>query len=505
MKKTKIIVSLILVIAMLSTALLSFAGCSKKKDSTATVAEKALNKSLSAYAPFNNNFVYDEKGAYKSTVTIDGSKISLVSSEYGDTDMLNGMFSSMALVLTGTTNGSDFLANLLLTSEGNDVINGDIIFKDNKLVLDCENILGEDAIGIDLNNFTENFKNSPLSELFGMSEDDIEGAFNTFPSYMSSDDTAYITEKLTEIYKNSIKDNYTLTKTTEKVTVDETEVQATVIKIEITSANIIAIIKNAVEEIKADEKLCSVINSIFSSYIGYSVDEDIWTELSDELTEIYEEIEESGITATARCCINKGYLLLADISFTAEDETASASLSFGADPSKANKIELTVTSDGQTVVVAWIVDENTSDNYKAHLEVDMPAEISIASVTLKPMTFEYSKKNGNFALSVEIPSSFAISVKGVFSTTKNSVLFSLNEVVAKVPGEYSLDLVTYTVKLGAELKIEKISNADITLPEYSDLLEMNEEALSELITKINAFVEQFGFAESPAPDYDYEY
>lgn len=504
MKTTKIIVSLILVIAMLSTAVLSFAGC-KKKESTATVAEKAFNKTLSAYAPFENNFVYDEKGAYKSTVTIDGSKISVLSSEYGGADMLNGAFAEMALVLTGTVNASDLLANILLTSGGEEVINGDLFFKDNKFVVDCDALLGEKAVGVDLSTFSEKLKDSPLAELLEITEEDIAEIKNVISSTADSADANYITEKLAEIYKNATKDNLTITKSNEKITVDGTEIKANVIKMDLTSENLIAIIKKAVEEIKADEKLCTIINTAAATLVATSSDADVIAELEKALEEVYAEIEEFGLVATARCCISKGYLVLADLAVTADGKTANASLSFGADPSKANKIELSVTFDKQTAVVAWVVDENTADNYKAHLEISVPMDLSMSSVTLKPMSFEYSKKNGNFALSIEIPSSFSASVKGVFKTDKTSVLFSLSEVVAKVPGEYSLNLITYTVKLGVEIKIEKLSKADITLPEYSDILEMNEEAISDLMEKIYAFAEQFGLAGQPEPDYDYAY
>ena len=546
MKRFTKTLSIILVFALLISAL-SLTGCKLKKASSKDqVLENAINKTLTAINPYPSTFDSSIDNA-KASLLFDAQKLSITSN--GEEMALPEAIKSLLLEISATSDGKALMEEILLKSGDESVLNIGLYIKDNKVALLCEQLLGAAVYGVDLSTFAENLPESTIGTMFGVTEEDVKELENTL-SQIPNSEYQNLAEELEKILDSAIEKNYTSTTKKEDVKIFDTTVSAQVIRLEITSKNLADMLKDIVEGVKSSKTVMGFINDMSSAFAGLEdtltgvVPESEGTDAStndifDGVEEVYAEIEKSGVFAKASFAINNGYLIYADARLGQEksstDTTTSApatttspslegvigglfgddytekseealdffvSLTFGEDPSKTSKIVADISINGQNVSVSWVIDENTANTYKGKLTIAF--EMSGAEISFTPLSLTLDKTNGKFNVSANLKemAGFSLSLEGSLNTTKDSLAFTLDKIDYSMANDF-MGETSFSITLGLEFKIEKASGS-IKLPEYKDILTLTEEELMEIMASVEEFAQSLSellpFFGTAAPD-----
>lgn len=496
----KRISSIFLVAVMLLAVIAVVVGCAPKKKSASNELADAFEKTLTAITPYQSAFLFDEKEAYKGTLTLDGNDISLSMTQAGATMDMGKIFEGMLLSMSFASDSSVSFVNLLAKIAGESILDADFYVKGNEIAISEGSVLGEGFFGTDYSKLSEKLGDSALGQLGGITEDDLNEVFATDVVY-SGDDLIYMSEKFAAILSSELKANGAIKVSNEDITVAGEQIKAKVYKLELTPEVTAIILKSAVTKFFDDKKASSIVEAAYNATMtneDKAFSESL-AEMLGELDESLEDLKKTEFNVNASCAISGGYLVTAMVDAVYEGEKYYVEACFGADPSTTKEISVSAVIDGQTMAMIWNIEENTASRYEGKLSMKMGS----GGLDVKFDLFSYSidKQSGDFEIDADFSAiadgDYKFNLKGSLVTTTNSLTFTLTSASLTMPE------IKYDVTLGVEFKLEKTEEKP-TMPEYKDILDLTKEELTEIATNAEAFahsiMEMFGIGGEAMPE-----
>ena len=546
MKKTIIIISVVLVLAIAATAaILIF------KKSPATPLEKiedAFEKSYDAAEKANADAI--TKGeSFKSSgsLEISADVSQLLKSAGLDLDL------SAMLKLYMDTKNARFADELAVNVNGQKIIDALLAGNGKNIAVKSESILGPEAYGITFADFFEKFDDSVFGPdgaySVGLSSDEIKeqlsaGIRDTFELTLDSVElTAELealsekrTEEFKEVLYTSLETNATFAEADGTLTIAGVDVRTTDISIIMTEEQTYKVLLDVLNFVKESEEFKELFiasyeitgahtvddsiggNSVYdylkdlsdtpedayNEFIG-SIDELI-SEINAELEEISEneaesseetEGEENTLTISFNISKDNGELIGINLSITSEENIIEMEVKFGPSSADIDQIsftgkndDLTDSMDPDTVTLEYVVNEDSDDCYKVSVNMrnveyyDYDGEID-EEVDALEATLEWDKEDYDFKLILNATTegeTNKINLGGTYKPEDDKSTLTITSIGAQ----------GITLRVGEIKFIVRYSDTAPEIGEFTEVLDMSEAEVDEVIATFEEFEEYIG-------------
>lgn len=546
MKKTIIIISVVLVLAIAATAaILIF------RKSPATPLEKiedAFEKSYDAAEKANADAI--TKGeSFKSSgsLEISADVSQLLKSAGLDLDL------SAMLKLYMDAKNAKFADELAVNVNGQKIIDALLAGNGKNIAVKSESILGPEAYGITFADFFDKFDDSVFGPdgaySVGLSSDEIKeqlsaGIRDTFELTLDSVELTAeleaLSEKLTEEFKEvlytSLETNATFAEADGMLTIAGVDVRTTDVSIIMTEDQTYKVILDVLNFVKESEEFKELFiasyeingahtiddsiggNSVYdylkdlsdtpedayNEFIG-SIDELI-SEINAELEEISEnEVESSeetdgennSLTISFNISKDNGELIGINLSITSEENIIEMEVKFGPSSADIDQIsftgkndDLTDSMDPDTVTLEYVVNEDSDDCYKVSVNMrnveyyDYDGEID-EEVDALEATLEWDKEDYDFKLILNATTegeTNKINLGGTYKPEDDKSTLTITSIGAQ----------GITLRVGEIKFIVRYSDTAPEIGEFTEVLDMSEAEVDEVIATFEEFEEYIG-------------
>ena len=481
--------------ALAALTALTFASCGSKKTAMETV-EAAADKSYTQLTEKSDLVNKLEKVANDGSIELKMdvgtllqafapvSGLDLTASIKGYSDADGGRSALRADILSGGTSIADLL----------------LYMADNSISVSSNALFGNDVYGFSTDNFLSAFNNSQFGEdgyfSLGISAEDISAAIDSVDNYaVRAEKVTALEETVNDVWDGLkddvyalIEDNGTNTTSDATLSVGGKDVKTTDVNFTYTGDQIADIIKGALELAKDNDDVKEILDAMLEMMKSYYPSEEMYDlpavdELMDTLNgaldegldsidDIREDLADFKFSFTMHIGKSSQELigLTVDISENANSVVMKAV--FGPSVNDIDEISFSVDYkdeyESHEMWIKYIVTEDTNDTYRAELSYNMDGDkADLAEI-------EWNKKSGELDASVTFEGE-TVSIKGKLLNEKDSITLAVNSVTAQ----------GVTVDVG---EIALILSTNDTMPTngaYTDILAMDEYAISDLLNEIS--------------------
>lgn len=403
-------------------------------------------------------------------------------------------------VLYINSNAGTFADILKVNAQGQEIVVN--LYGDNgEIAVKVPAVLGDTAYGLNLNTLMEDLKNSPIWEMTGMSFEDLEKQLGIdFDEVMNSvSGTMETISGSIETIFDKIMAHVDVTTTQGKVTVNGTEVDATIITYSFDEQDLKNIAFDLIDwAVKLVEDMAKELSDSLGSVMFGEFDvEDLMgqmnvDEIKNQVTEALESIDME-FSLAMNINASTGYLMSANALFDATIEgvkgSVYADLVLGVDPSTSNKYTLDVggaSPEGEKAGFLVTIDRDLDQAVQV-TTLTVARYYNTESVNILTGSLTYNTSNYEFVLAGEA-GRYNLRVDGMFKATDKVLELGVDKVALN-------DEVT---NVDLTVKFETINGSEVPkMPSYKNPLKMNMAELMELLQGL-------GLGGAPEyPDYDY--
>ena len=409
-------------------------------------------------------------------------------------------------MLDGTASAkvyTDISANKMAVTAGirldqSEALDASLFISEDSISVASEWLLGEDAYGVDLKKFSQNFENSE----FGIDgeyslgvELPKEDANLTAEMKQCAEDSEKLSKAVvTEILK-IVEENANIDKEGAKLTFGDEEVKTTAVSVEMDYEQLFAVVSQTLEYIRADKNIRSYLED-YAEYIltgieGYSVDpadadafvEELYENLDiiceERMDFLADQFEESDVSIQVTFHITKSGKQMVGIEFEAEadGEKVKGSVYAGPDLKKVEEVSFRLSVDGETYRATYAVKTNDSKEFHSELKVRADNETVFNAEIL------WDKKDGDFEIEASDGWDEFVVEGSLEQSGKNTIL-----VLKSVSADGD------KVKLNATVAFTP-SDKMPSEPAYTDVLTMSAEEIEDVLGELAEVVQEllFGF------------
>lgn len=382
--------------------------------------------------------------------------------------------------------------------DGTSFVDATVWANEKAIVISSEELLKE-AYGINVKDFKENFKESALSELLGMDEEDLELLVSEQTPELSeklvnnfSADLKALSKKIAEKLAKSVKENAEIVKEKEVLKFKEEEVKTTAIAIQLDAKTLTIIMEDVITYLEESKDLKTFLEDYaeyFASYYStydqtvngefyeyYEIEPtqinaeeliemvyDSLDELKSEIEYFEEEYEDLELLITTHIAGSKH---LVGMAFEVDDGEDKMEFSIQAGPTLEDLKELRIVrkDDYSKLTAIYTVEENDNKVYSSKLKVRLDSKV------IGEGKIEWDKKDGDLDLSFTGESS------------RDEYALSGNLEVASDVTNFKIETLTLEgeeLELDAEFVLDRSDRIPST-PKYEDLVTMSEDDLLDL-------------------------
>lgn len=464
-KKLSVFARLLILVMCLA---LVFCGCKKADDSDSNSNNNGGSGNSAAGEAIDKTFD-DVLGGDVGEVIGDALACGKITITVGD---------MVENVLYINSDAGKFADELYLNIDGQEIKAS--LFGDNgELALSIPALLGDTAYGINLNTLVSDLESSPIWSMLGMSYQD----FVT----MSGIDLGEVMDSLENVtgslegigtLLDEILSNIDVTTTEGKVTVNGTEVDATIITYSFDEQDVLKMANAALDGVK--EMAEDMVNELAGSLGDYiDVDEILgemdFEDLKAEMQDAFEEVE-LDFSLSMNINASTGYLMSVNGEMAGvidgDEGRVYLDLVLGVDPSASDKYTFEVGAEGDV----------HKSGLRAVIERDLDSTVQVTTLTVSAFeddeeyemmtgSLEYNTSTHDFELVAEA-SGEELVVTGSFQSTDD--LFELGIDSVEVAGDETVvDLL---------IRIEAINGSQIPdMPSYKNILKLTAEEIEELV------------------------
>jgi len=457
-------------------------GVASAASGPASLVGKSLSKTVDAL-PKN------EVVALLTNVAKGGSVEALVDLD----NITNGMLDGSASVKVYANEKKEAAVVAEVTVDDEVLLDAGVYVTENDLALNSKALLDEEAYGINLKNLTKNFNDSVFGP-HGPYELDIELDEDSDPivekSLKMAEDAEALAKDIAENTLKALKKNAEMSKETVSKKFASEKVKVTAVKMAMDNETMVGFVEDMVNYASKDKKIKSFLNEyaeFMMTTTGGDPDdaedfiEDFYDALEDvDMEDVEEAMEDLDLEVEAIFYISKSgkSLVGLDLDFDVDGESISFTSTFGPAPDKLDEISFELSAPYTEYSGSYVVKEDTKQNYSAEFELDLDGDEVEG-------TFEWDRKGGDFEF--EIDDSYS-----VYGAEGNLIL-STKEAVLVLESIYEDD---DDIDLGLTLTA-KANDKMPSMPKYTDVLEMSEDDVEDLVEDIQDTLEDLVYSLSP--------
>lgn len=374
-----------------------------------------------------------------------------------------------------------YIADFLKLDLDGQEIEGEVYLKKGVLAVLLPEFLGEDALGLDLNTFAEDLENSPIWNLLGVSYEDLVDVYELdvdklMDALLTSVDTVAALETAVKEASKDVQ----ISSEEKKVTVGGEEVDAIVVTVKLTSADVEKMVLSYMDWLK--DNSTDILDKV-NDAIG-SVDLNDMVNIEDSYDQYIDDIKDAfgDIDLTFDCVVNINadteYMMTMDVNVSGkvdgEEGALRMNLDLGKDPSKSNAYKMTIVgeSDGevQGQIDLSLTKTTNGTTTETKLEVTMTEDGETENVFAASLG--YDSASSQYTLNLEMDGE-TVQITGTFQYTEKVFELSV-EGISTSQGDVS------TLE-GLLVRIEAVDQIP-DMPAFKNILKMTEDELTELLT-----------------------
>lgn len=472
-----------LLIMLLCFALL-FSGCKKsddggKDEGGEPTTPKAADQQLSYSADKTLGALLSNGMA--SSVFQNAEKMGKVTVEYRDV-FTNELYIDSA---------NKYIADFLEVNADGEEVKGEVYYQNGALAVLIPELLGDDALGLDFNTLQTDLENSDLWGLLGVNYEDLLKAYDIDMDRLTSTvvDTLDSLGSLENVVSEAAKD-VSITSENKKVTVNGEEVDAIVVTVKLTSADVEKMLLAYYDWL--EEIYGQMMKDLDDSIGNVDLEDMLAVDLESMFDEYQDDIKDtfSEVDLTLDCVVNINaqteYMMTLDLDVAGtvdgEEGAVRVDLNLGKDPSTSNKytlaligesdgevlgrydLELSKTSNGSTNETSLVV---TSTEVVDGADKDQVEELFNATIS-------YNEDDSKYSLSVSADGD-TVTFEGVYKYTDKVFELSIDKVIA----EGAADISEIS---GLVIRVEALDQVP-QMPAYQNILQMSQDELTEFFNR----------------------
>lgn len=354
---------------------------------------------------------------------------------------------------------------------------------EDKFVFESEELLGSSAYGATMESLREYLKENVPGFDDEMLQNPADAA--------NTAEIAAILIKYIKIYMEEILKACPAERVTDKITIGDETVSATIFNCHLTSKDTVKVTRSVFEKYKKDTHSRKVVDKFIEDYDLNPYGTDFCDELEENISSAEAEAENSSEYIDVSFVFNSkaGNLMKASLEL---DTGVKMDVIFGVDRKNPKYSALIIEADYEHLVAEIKLVEDTKETSKREINVSETTPYSEFSVTA---VLDYNKSSGEYKLSSTLPSSVTgygnatVAVNGVYKATNKSLICSIDTVSAKMGTMLSFNLdisakMTVLANDGHMPKAPKdfkdITNEDVQ-EEVEDAFEANAEQFISLL------------------------
>ncbi len=546
MKKTIIIISVVLVLAIAVTA----ATLIFRKTSTTPLEkiEDAFEKSYDAAEKANADAITKSE-SFKSngSLEISADVSQLLKSAGLDLDL------SAMLKLYMDTKNARVADELAVNMNGQKIIDALLTGNGKNIAFKSESILGSEAYGITFADFFDKFDDSVFGPdgaySVGLSADEIKeqlsaGIRDTFELTLDSVELTAeleaLSEKLTKEFKEvlytSLEANATFAEADGTLTIAGVDVRTTDVSIIMTEEQTYKVLIDVLNFVKESEKFKELFITSYEITGAHTVDdfiennsiydymkdltdtpEDAYNEFIGATNELIAEInaeleevsasedesseeaegEENTLTISFHISKDNSELIGINLFVTSEEDRVEMEVKFGPSSADVDQIsftgkidDITDSLDADTVTLEYVVKEDSDDRYKASVNVnsieyyDYYGEIK-GDVSALEATLEWDKEDYDYKLILNTTiedETTKVTLGGTYKPEDDKSTLTITSIGAQ----------GITLRVGEIRFIARYSDTAPEIGEFTEVLDMSEAEVDEVVATFEEFEEYIG-------------
>ncbi len=492
------------VIVAIAMLMCIFAGCEKKEEKLDPLEflKKAIENTVNtANAQVTETEIGDFAGSVEVTANL--SEIEMLKEYFGDMSDI-GIEAKAKMYLDTAAPAAGL--NVGVSGSGMDVIDAYLFLNKSTLALQVGGLFLNEAYGINLDDFEENFDSSIFGPdgaySIGFSYDelmDMIGEVTTALETMPEMDEELekkaeaVLDVIPDTLLKSVDENCEVTKEDGSVKLDGTEVDTTDVIIVLDAVAAVEVLEDMMTLLRDDENIRAVMEYAFDLYSAYefvdsapSIDEyyDVFDEFFAEIDDMKADAAEEEIEIELAFHVSADKNELIGITMDAVnselEEEINLELLWGPSIDEFGVISVVVNDDGEVGEGLITFDvEKTDSKYIAKINMDVKSddeEMNMAAGV------EWDKVTGAAAVYIKADGE-ELRAEADITTSDDMIYIALGKIT--VPNSDPIDL------SGVYINIDK-NDPIPAVGEYQDLLTMTEADFEALIETIAGLGEMFG-------------
>ncbi len=381
-------------------------------------------------------------------------------------------------------------AEAAVTLDGEPLVDGNVYFDSEQIVLACAALLGDTAYGIDLTKLEENFADSAFGPdgaySLGIEEEQITELFSTMKEQEEMRrDAEKIAKDAVSMLVKSVKKHSEAGREKDSLTFGEKTVKTNVITIKLDGNALAAIAEDVVRYLDTEESIETFISD-YATLLAADLDmepddlleeyKDAVDDAKDTLEDFEDNVEEVEIEIAVSISKSAKEIVALEIKIE-DDNDPVVEISMLAGPTWKAMTSLSIEIDPgyDAIKVVYTVEEDSREEFRASLKVTEDGDEMMAA------KLTYEKKDGDFKAALTIDGDELI-LRGMMTTKGKKTTYILE----------SLTLDGEKIKLG---DIEVVINLADKLPsvgKYTDILTLDEDEIEDILADIEDVIEEIG-------------
>jgi len=401
-----------------------------------------------------------------------------------DLDALTQNFiegSAAVKVYTSDKQEAAVSANLVVDDKS--LLDATVVADKDNIAASSEVLFGEKAYGINLEKLVKNFEDSAFGPdgkySLGIELDEEHDAIAE-RTFKMSEAAMDLSKDMTKTLMKSLKKHAEMTKEGTSMTFAGESIKVNAVTLKMDDEVILAVVGDMLTYLKENEALRSFLKdyadlliTLSDGELGYDDKDELIDDFYDALDDVdlgdledaLDEVEPS-LSATFYISKSEKALVGLDCTTKADGERVRLTSSFGPSWDKLNEISVKLSAPDVDIRFSYLVTEDTKQAYTAEIEFDSEDGVPVEG------TFEWDKKSGGFELGLE--SEYAsFSAEGELALTDKELTLLLDSIHED---DYKQDI-GITLILKADDKMP-------SMPKYTDVLEMTEEDVEDLVADL---------------------